>query len=147
MRHWPDDLDAHLAWLLSGAGAQRDANDDLPGGAELAVFDPDDGQRVFRAPLARHHRVDDDLLDGEQVAVWVRPVLALDDARCRALQPQWAARDGDELALELSSGQHARIRPAHGATLALLQRWDAFLALEVSADTERLIDELAIDSF
>jgi hypothetical protein len=119
-----DDWLGYLAFLLAGAGR------DLEGGAELEVSDPD-GEVVFLAPLARHHRVEDG-------TVWVRPVVggyrrgpavpeyafSLEAARPRALSPMSVRREGPELILELSSGQVARIRPADTETLPELQRWD-----------------------
>jgi hypothetical protein len=141
-----DEWAGYLAYLLAGAGR------DLDGGAELEVSDPD-GEMVFLAPLARHHRV-------EGGTVWVRPVVggyrpqgwteyvfSLDAARPRALCPVSVRREGPDLVLQLSSGQVGRIRPAGPETLPELQRWDTFYYNVLTAEQESELDALWGDSY
>jgi hypothetical protein len=141
---------AQLEFLLAGAGK------DLEGGAELEVCDPD-GAVVFVAPLARHCRIDD------EGVLWLRPVVggyrppagegmppyafSLNAARPRGLLPTDVRREGENLVLQLSSGQQARIRPAGGEALAELQRWDTFYYLELTAQEEAALDALWGDSY
>ena len=140
----------YLQFLLAGAGR------DLEGGAELEVSDPG-GEVVFAAALARHCRLDDEGI------LWVRPVVggyrpapaegmppyvfSLNAARPRGLLAVGVGREGEDLVLELDSGQRASIRPARAETLAELQRWDDFYYLALSAEEEADLDALWGDSY
>jgi hypothetical protein len=148
MKHLTDD-DFWTAFTDLLAGRGQDADDDLPG-AELAVFH--DGREVFRAALARHARRD----HGDPDVVWLRPLVApatgegrlpnFDAAvvRRRALYIATARLDGRGLALELHTGQTARIEPARADRLAVLQDFDTWiitLAGEQRAELEALEDD------
>lgn len=139
----------HLQVLLAGAGR------DLEGGAELEVSDPG-GNVVFAAALARQCRFDDEGI------LWVRPVVggycpagegmppyafSLNAARPRGLLPLGVGREGEDLVLELESGQRARIRPARAEMLAELQRWDDFYYLALTVGEEAALDALWGDSY
>ncbi|MEV6644502.1 hypothetical protein [Amycolatopsis sp. NPDC051371] len=116
--------------LLVGRG--QEVSDDLPG-AELVVFG--EGREVFRAALARHARRDLD----DPAVVWIRPLVtsatiqsglpAFDIAvvRRRALHVARAEIDDRFLALDLVSGQQARIEPARAERLGVLQDFDTWL--------------------
>lgn len=146
---WTETLDQHLAGLLAGGEAG------LEGGAELEVRHPD-GEVAFRAPLARHHRV-----EGACV-VWVRPIddgyvpdrsepgqppyaFDLDLVRRRALEFTAVRIDGGAIRFELMTGQHAVVRPARPDTLAELQRWDSYYYTVLDAETQRELDALHHD--
>lgn len=151
---WTDQHDRLMAWLLAGGDAGLD------GGAELEVSHPD-GSAAFRAALARHHRVEPPNL------VWIRPVIGgdglgddelehdesgraahafdVDVARRRALQVRTALADGQELHLELATGQTAVIRPAAADTLAELSRWDTWYYTALGAAGQRELDALDHD--
>ncbi|ADJ49002.1 hypothetical protein AMES_7176 [Amycolatopsis mediterranei S699] len=145
MQHLTDDAFwPRLGELLLGRG--QDVGDDLPG-AELVVFEG--GVEVFRAALARHARHDRD----DRAVIWIRPLVApagshggllvFDPAvvRRRALHVADARIDEGGLALDLVSGQHARIEPARDARLARLQDFDTWmttLALEQRIEIEGL---------
>lgn len=133
-----------LGELLRGSG--QDVGDDLPG-AELVVFEG--GVEVFRAALARHARRDRD----DPAVIWIRPLVApaasrdglpaFDPAvvRRRALHVVDARIDDSGLAIDLVSGQHARIEPARQDRLARLQDFDTWvttLAGERRAEIEGL---------
>lgn len=147
---WTGACDRRLARLLAGGEAG------LYAGAELEVCHPD-GSRAFRAALARHHRVDPPDL------VWVRPVVGgyqpdaaepgepgyafeLDVARRRGLHVTAAWDHGDELGMDLATGQTAVIRPAAADTLAELRRWDTWYYTSLDAATQRELDALAHDA-
>lgn len=146
---WTEALERQLADLLAGGEAG------IEGGAELEVRHPD-GEVAFRAPLARHHRVEGTSL------VWVRPIddgyvpdrsepgqppyaFDLDIARRRALEFTTAHSDGGAIRFELSTGQHAVVRPAGPDTLAELQRWDTYYYTVLDAGTQRELDALDHD--
>ncbi|SEF37147.1 hypothetical protein SAMN05421837_112260 [Amycolatopsis pretoriensis] len=139
-----DEFWTTLTGLLAGRG--QNADDDLPG-AELVVLD--DEREVFRAALARHARRD----HGDPAVIWIRPLIApaasrdglpaFDPAvlRRRALHVADARIEGGSLALDLASGQHARIEPARDDCLARLQDFDTWmttLAVEQRTDLEEL---------
>lgn len=146
---WTEELDRHLGRLLGGGP-------ELEGGAELEVRDPD-GRQAFLAPLARHHRMD------ETGTLWVRPVVGghvpnpdrpgtlpytfdPNTARRRGLDVRAAQRHGDELVLELRTGQQARIRPARPALLAELSRWDTWVYTALTPQQEAELEALSYDA-
>lgn len=151
---WTDEHDRLMAWLLAGGDAGLD------GGAELDVSHPD-GSPAFRAALARHHRVEPPDL------VWIRPVIGgyglidyelehdesgraayafdVEVARRRALQVRTARAHGQELHLDLATGQSAVIRPAATDTLAELSRWDTWYYTALDAAAQRDLDALNHD--
>ena len=142
------EWEARLAQMLAGDG-------DLGGGAEIEVRDPD-GSLALLAPLARHHRVEDDV-------VWIRPVVGgyvptgepglppyafhLNEARPRALSVDGLVDVGEELVFRTAGGQLVHIRPAGPETGAELERWDSFVLLALSAEDEAALDRLWGDSW
>jgi hypothetical protein len=125
-----DQLWTRLTDLLSGR--EDDTGEELPG-AELVVTEG--GHEVFRAALARHARRDRD----DPAVIWVRPLVAsaafqdslpvfdLSIVRRRALHVAAAQGFDDGLDLELVTGQRARIQPARGIQLAVLQDFDTWM--------------------
>jgi hypothetical protein len=142
-----EELWAVLDDLLKGRGF--DAGEDLPG-AELVVTDND--REVFRAALARHARRDAD----DPSVIWIRPLVmpggtrmklpAFDLAivRRRALHVAAAQLDEDCLELGLVTGQRARIRPARGARLAVLQDFDTWMTT-FTAERRSAVEALDCD--
>ncbi|HEY3471865.1 MAG TPA: hypothetical protein VGL47_42495 [Amycolatopsis sp.] len=146
-----EELSADQVWallddLLVGRGEEDD--DDLPG-AELVVSEA--GREVFRAALARHARRD----DADPAVIWVRPLVAsgvfqhglsvfdLSIARRRALHVTAARVTDGGLDLDLTTGQHARIQPARGAQLAVLQDFDTWTT---TLTAEQRSEASALDS-
>jgi hypothetical protein len=142
----PDQLWTTLNELLAGRG--EDATEDLPG-AELVVTEG--GHEVFRAALARHARRDRD----EPAVIWIRPLVApagfqnglpsfdLAIVRRRALHVASAQAADGGLHLGLVTGQHARIQPARGSQLAVLQDFDTWMT---TLTLEQRIEVEALDS-
>lgn len=137
------------------AGAHTTTGDPLDAGAQLVVKDPD-GAEVFRAPLARHARRDEEFPD----VVWVRPVLggyrdpdtgnvrfALSLARRRALDVAHAELIEPRIRLGLLSGQVATVEPAAGAQLDQLTSWDQFTLLELTGEELDDLADLRADSW
>ncbi|MFI5986801.1 hypothetical protein ACIBEA_38810 [Streptomyces sp. NPDC051555] len=133
------------------AGEHSTTGDPVDAGARLIVFDPE-GEEVFRAALARHHRFTDD-----DQTVWIRPVFGGGDtgsgylfnlgvARRRSLQ--WKSAQVVECAVEMDlvTGQRARIEPADGAELEELTRWDEFTN-RLTADEVSALRSLDADSW
>ncbi|WP_028648066.1 hypothetical protein [Nocardiopsis sp. CNT312] len=146
--HWNRQLESLLGGAHSPTGDETDA------GAQLVVTQAG-GQEVFRAPLARHVRVDPE----QERLLWVRPihpggadpatgtrVYNLNLCRRRALSWTEAGVDGDAVVFALSSGQSARIEPAAGGELAELRLWDVFV-LGLSAQEEEELEALSSDSW
>lgn len=161
------------AWLRAirslVAGHHTPTGEVLDAGAELVVFDEPDGPPVFTAPLARMLRRETDQPD----LIWIRPVIggypitrrkpgqpfyafSLSAARRRSLRVTHAkvlpAEGGEgvqsaSVALRLSSGQNALIRPASGATLEELERWDTFALLVLDREDLAALEELREDSW
>ncbi|RLU82044.1 hypothetical protein CTZ27_31315 [Streptomyces griseocarneus] len=113
------------------AGNHSATGDPVDAGARLIVFDPD-GEEVFRAALARHHRFVD-----EDRAVWIRPLVGGQDTldgymfnlgvtRRRALEWEDAQVVDGIVEMNLVTGQRARVEPADGADLEELACWDDF---------------------
>ncbi|WP_327740598.1 hypothetical protein OG749_47065 (plasmid) [Streptomyces nojiriensis] len=133
-------------------GNHSPTGDPVDAGARLVVSDPD-GTEVFRAPLARHHRFED---DGDQV-VWIRPLVGgertesgslfnLNVARRRSLQWARAGLVDDGVEIDLTSGQRARIEPADGPDLEQLIRWDDFTD-RLTPDEDAALQRLDADSW
>lgn len=131
---------------------------ELGGGGELAVYDDNDDV-VFRAPLARHFRID--LAAG---VVWVRPVVggsaplerrtgepsyrfSLNAARRRALPVEAVEHRGEELVFALADGGRAHVHPIGDDLRPELDRWDTFVLATLPADVERALDGLDDDSW
>ncbi|WP_331731715.1 hypothetical protein [Streptomyces sp. NBC_00073] len=133
-------------------GNHSPTGDPVDAGARLVVSDPD-GTEVFRAPLARHHRFED---DGDQV-VWIRPLIGgehaessslfnLNVARRRSLPWTRAEIVDDGVEIDLTSGQRARIEPADGPDLEQLIRWDDFTN-RLTPDEDAALQRLDADSW
>jgi len=137
-------------------------------GAELVVTDPTtdpttdsgpDAGEVFRAPLARHYRVD----DYDPQLIWIRPILGgyapadpssehdylfhLNTARRRSLHIARATVQEDDVVLQLRNGQSARIGPATGPARTQLWLWDQFMAITLTAQQAAQLAELREDSW
>ena len=125
-------------------------------GAELTVTDPD-GTLAYLAPLARHHRVDDD-----EPVVWIRPLtdpaapdvkggpwrFGLNACRRRALPTERVVAVGDSrVVLDLPTGQTAEIHPIGEDLQAQLDRWDDFVLTVLPADVELALEDLTDDSW
>lgn len=123
-------------------------------GAELAVTDPD-GSLAFRAPLARHYRV-----DGEHPVLWIRPLaeadppehargrrFGLNSCRRRSLPTDRAAGDVDLVSFELPTGQVAEIHPVSPGLRAQLELWDDFVLTVLPGDIEVALEDLTDDSW
>lgn len=131
-----------LEQLLT-AGYQPDA--DATGGAQLTVTDTD-GTVVFRRPLARHHRIDDD-------CVWIRPIIGdgpvfdLADCRRRSL-PLMATTDDDGPAVSfaLADGAIATITAADNDQHPTLEHWDTFVLTAITAADEAALTQLDTDT-
>ncbi|MCX4792027.1 hypothetical protein OG369_43105 [Streptomyces sp. NBC_01221] len=134
------------------AGVHSPTGDPVDAGARLVVFDPD-GEEVFRAALARHHRFADD-----DQTVWIRPLIGGQDtdedgylfnlgvARRRSLAWESVSIVDDGVEIDLATGQRARIEPADGAELEELVRWDEFTN-RLTPDEEDALRRLDADSW
>ena len=154
----------HLADLL--AGRHTTTGDELDAGAQLLVTDPD-GREVFRAALARHHRIDPD----DPHTLWIRPILGgghasepsrdpasgrsagryvfnLNVARRRALTFADVRTEPDgDVVFQLRNSQTARIQPVTGTELDELRRWDEFTLNVLTASEEASLEALDGDSW
>lgn len=124
-------------------------------GAELAVTDPD-GTLAYRAPLARHHRIDDD-----HPILWVRPLpegappvvqggpwrFGLNACRRRSLAADQVTVGAAWVTFSLPTGQTAEIRPIGGDLQPGLDRWDDFVSTVLPADIELALEDLTDDSW
>ncbi|MFD6968760.1 hypothetical protein [Streptomyces sp. NPDC059949] len=134
------------------AGVHSPTGDPVDAGARLVVLDPD-GEEVFRAALARHHRFSDD-----DQTVWIRPLIGgqetdedgylfnLGVTRRRSLSWESASFVDEGIELDLVTGQRARIEPADGAELEELARWDDFTN-RLTQEEEDALRSLDADSW
>lgn len=120
-------------------------------GAVLDLTNPDSSTASW--PLARHHRIDDDVL-------WIRPLIGghrtdagvpvfpLGDCRRRGIALDSYTINDSRIRFELGSGQHLELRPAHTAgELATLELWDAFTLTVLTAEEEADLDRVDADSW
>ena len=124
-------------------------------GAELAVTDPD-GTLAYRAPLARHHRVDDD-----HPMVWIRPLpepapprvtggpsqFGLNACRRRSLPTQRVTVAGGGVTFGIPTGQTAQILPIADDLRPQLDQWDDFVMTVLPGDIEVALEDLTDDSW
>ena len=127
----------------------------VAGGAELAVTDPD-GTLAYRAPLARHHRLEEDHL-----VVWIRPLpepapsdvpggpptFGLNACRRRSLTTDRVTTAGDVVTFGLPTGQTAQIHPVGADLRPRLDRWDDFVLTVLPGDIELALEDLTDDSW
>ncbi len=127
----------------------------LIAGAELTVTDPD-GTIAYRAPLARHHRVEDD----HQV-LWIRPLpdavapdveggrwwFGLNACRRRSLPTDRVIAGVDRVTFMIPTGQTADIHPIGDDLQAVLARWDDFVLTVLPGDIELALEDLTDDSW
>jgi hypothetical protein len=132
---------------------------DLELGAELEVTNRADGSLAFKAPLARHYRIDEGVL-------WIRPIVggypigpeihdrgdpdyafSLDACRVRALTLSDVEVLDGEIVIQHSEYQLARIREAGSETMPELERWDTFFFTVLDAQEEAALDEVWGDSW
>lgn len=127
----------------------------ITAGAELAVTDPD-GTLAYRAPLARHHRVDDD-----HPVLWIRPLpepapprvtggpsqFGLNTCRRRSLPTDQVTVGADRVTFGLPTGQTAQILPIGDDLRPQLDRWDDFVLTVLPGDIELALEDLTDDSW
>ncbi len=127
----------------------------ITAGAELAVTDSD-GTLAYRAPLARHHRDDDD-----HPVVWIRPLpepappnipggphqFGLNVCRRRSLPTDQVTVDADRVTFGLTTGQTAVILPIADDLRPQLDRWDDFVITVLPGDIELALEDLTDDSW
>ncbi len=127
----------------------------ITAGAELAVTDPD-GTLAYRAPLARHHRVDDD-----DPVVWIRPLpepappsvpggasqFGLNACRRRSLPTDRVTVAAGGVTFGLPTGQTAEILPITDDLRPQLDRWDDFVVTVLPGDIEVALEDLTDDSW
>lgn len=127
----------------------------LTAGAELTVTNPD-GTSAYRAPLARHHRI-----DAEHPIVWVRPLaepapptvpggpsqFGLNTCRRRSLTTDRATVGVDRVTFSLLTGQTAQIGPIGDDLRPQLDRWDDFVLTVLPGDVQLALEDLGDDSW
>ena len=127
----------------------------IAAGAELTVTDPD-GTLAYRAPLARHHRIDDD-----HPIVWIRPLpepappshaggpshFGLNACRRRSLTTDHVTVGTDRVTFDLPPSQTAEIHPVADDLHPRLDRWDDFVITVLPADVELALEDLTDDSW
>lgn len=124
----------------------------LAHGAVLDVTNPDE-PATTSWPLARHHRLDGDV-------VWIRPLhpghrhpngtitFPLGDCLRRGIAADSFDVDVDRIRFNLASGQTLEVRPAlHQGELDALELWDTFTLTVLTAAEEADLDRLDADSW
>lgn len=123
----------------------------LATGAALEVTTPGGGP-VRSWPLARHHRLDPDVL-------WVRPLAGgrrtetgapafpLGDCLRKGIGLDRWSLVGERIRFELASGQTIDLRPATTPELEELELWDRFVTVALTAEDEAALDRLDADSW
>ena len=123
----------------------------LAAGATLQLTNPDGTTEAW--PLARHARVDDDVL-------WIRPIVGgrrtgtgsvvfpLGDCRRRGIAIDEWTQPVTGIRFELAGGQSLEIRPATaGDETTTLELWDTFVLTVLTAAEEADLDALDADSW
>ncbi|MEU1812991.1 hypothetical protein [Micromonospora aurantiaca (nom. illeg.)] len=114
-----------------------------------------DGTVIAHTVLARHWRLD----AHDPRCLWIRPiapgyreesgavVYSLSRCRRRGLQFTAVEHTTQELSLSLDGGLRAHIRPAAGADVDEIERWDTFVLTRLTGQEEQALDALDADSW
>jgi len=129
---------SHLEALLAGAAQDGGA------GAQLTVTDPD-GTVVYRQPLARHARLEDDGIWFRQI-VGDGPEFDINACRRRSLPITDAHPDGKAIKFPIPEGT-ATIAPADPDQHNALRAWDAFIRTELTEHQQAELALLSEDSW
>ena len=125
----------------------------LEAGAVLGLVHPDGTAHAHSWPLARQHRIDDDvlwlrtLISGHRTPAGT-PVFPLGDCLRRGIALDSYTVDANEIRFELGSGQVLELRPATSPReLETLELWDVFTLTVLTAQEEDDLDRLDADSW
>ncbi|MEN4464550.1 hypothetical protein LT337_31830 (plasmid) [Mycolicibacterium fortuitum] len=120
------------------------------GGAQVQVFNRDTGELVYRQPIAREVRLEED-----EPLLWFRQVIGtgpefdLEECRRRALSTTDVVIEDDGRIVfaqpEVSTGEYAVIQRAEPDQIAVLDAWDAWKLTAISAEVEAAVDRLDDD--
>ncbi|WP_102144365.1 hypothetical protein [Mycobacterium hubeiense] len=143
----PEWLDVVMRLCRNGF----DPDGSATGGAQVQVFDRATDQLVYRQPIAREIRLDD-----EEPLLWFRQIVGdappfdLDVCRRRSLFTTDAAVDGvDRVTFpqpQATTGEYGIILAADPDQVPLLDAWDTWKLSATTAEEEARLDALTDDS-
>lgn len=138
----PEWLDVVLRLCRNGF----DPDGSATGGAQVQVFDRATDQMIYRQPIARETRLDDD-----EPLLWFRqivdegPQFDLEVCRRRSLFTTDATVDGEYVTFpqpQADTGEYGIILPADPDQIAVLDAWDTWKLTAITADDEARLDAL-----
>lgn len=135
-------LDAVIRLCRSGF----DPDGHSTGGAQLQVFDGAAGQMVYRQPIDRVVRLDDD-----EPLLWFRQIVGqgphfdVEVCRRRSLSTIGASVDGDRVTfpqMQTDVGEYGIILPADPDQIAMIDAFDTWKLTAITAEEELSLDGL-----
>ena len=133
----PQWLDAVIRLCRNGF----DPDGRATGGAQVQVFDRASGDMIYRQPIAREVRLDDN-----EPLLWFRQIIGegpqfdIEACRRRSLFTTDATIDGgDRITFpqpQASTGEHGIILPADPDQIAILDAWDTWKLTAISSEEE-----------
>jgi hypothetical protein len=116
------------------------------GGAQLQVFDRTTDQRIYRQPIAREIRLDDD-----EPLLWLRQIVGegpqfdLEVCRRRSLFTTDATLAGEHITFpqpRADTGEYGIILPADPDQIQAIDAWDTWKLSAISAEEEARLEAL-----
>lgn len=138
----PEWLDVLLRLCRNGF----DPDGPAAGGAQVQVFDRATDQMLYRQPIAREIRLDDD-----EPLLWFRQIVGegpqfdLEVCRRRSLFTTDATVDGEHVTFpqpRADTGEYGIILPADPDQIVTLDAWDTWKLSAISAEEEARLDAL-----
>lgn len=126
-----------------------DPDGSATGGAQVQVFGADGQERVYRQPIDRIVRLEDD-----EPLLWFRqiigegPTFDIAESRRRSLATQGVIVDGNRVIFpqpESATGEYAIIAPADPDQIPALDAWDTWKMSGTTAAEEAALDALNSD--
>ncbi|SKK36757.1 hypothetical protein [Mycobacteroides abscessus] len=132
--------------LLCRSGFNPDQHS--TGGAQLAVIDDETGEIIYRQPIARQIRHEQD-----ESVLWVRQIIGPgpsfdpNSSRRRSLPTTHVrVRDGS-VSFEIPGGQTAIISAAVDDQIPVLDAWDTWKLTQLTAEQEIALEALEDDAW
>lgn len=131
---------------LCRSGFQPDKH--ATGGAQLIITDDETGQILYRQPIARQVRFEED-----EAVLWVRQIIGSgpsfdpNASRRRSLPTTHTSIHGESVIFKLSAGQTATISFAGPDQIPALDAWDTWKLTHLTAEQETALEALEDDSW
>lgn len=132
--------------LLCRSGFNPDQHS--TGGAQLTVIDDETGEIIYRQPIARQIRHEQD-----ESVLWVRQIIGPgpsfdpNSSRRRSLPTTQVTVRDESVRFELPGGQTAIIGAAADNQIPVIDAWDTWKLTQLTAEQETALEALEDDAW